>query len=108
MFLIFKREEEYLPGTPTPLTHTAFQLERSSGRLSRDDGRRTGWTSLQIKNTRIFSIRHSIRAQRSQVLCVGKCVSVCADPAVVTTAPPFGNNLTPTCILRKVKRERQE
>lgn len=26
MFIIFKREEEYLPVTPTPITHTAFQL----------------------------------------------------------------------------------
>ena len=56
----------------------------------------------------IVSIQHSIKEQRSQVLCVGKCVFVCVDPVVVTTAPPFGNNLTPTCILRKVKRERQE
>lgn len=56
----------------------------------------------------IFSMQHSIKVSPSQVLCVGKCVLGCVDPTVVTTAPPLGNNLTPTRILRKVKRERQE
>lgn len=112
MFIMFKREETYLPVTPTHLTHTAFQLKRSSGYLKKRKKKMMDAILAEFlcrsKTPCIFSIQHSINVQQSQVLCVGKCVFVCVDPAGVTAALPFGNYLTPTCILRKVKRERQE